>query len=84
MPEFFDSGMVLHGRGTNGAYYQVARQDVSGDPKYYGYTDADGKWLIQEMNTANGTFKWVRGTSDLATNWGLRGSQTYVFWDALI
>ncbi len=84
MPLFRDSNRVLHKVGTDDAFYAVCYQDVSADPSYFCYVDAEGRWLIMEQNTANGTFKYARGSSDVNTNWGIKGSLTYVIWSELI
>jgi len=63
--------------------YQPSDTDTSSDPKYYGFLAADGSWYIMEENTANGTFRYIRGTSGYTTNWTGRAALTYGYFNAM-
>ena len=41
----------------------------------------NGNWYIQRYNMANGTFRYVKGTSGYATAWTNRASQSYDYFD---
>lgn len=59
--------------------YKVADVDDTASPKYYGFTTKDGYWYILK-NTSDTTFRYVRGTSEYATAWTNRASQTYDYF----
>ena len=63
--------------------YQPSDIDSTSDPKYYGFLAADGSWYIMEENTAEGTYRYVRGTSGYAAAWTARATNTYVLFSAL-
>ena len=57
--------------------YQVSDMDTAGP--YYGYIDAEGRWYIMK-ETTSGTvtsYRFIKGTSDYATNWTGRAGLTY-------
>lgn len=56
--------------------YKVNDVDESADPKYYGFSDKDGKWYILE-NTSDSAFRYSKGDDDYSTNWTNRASLTY-------
>lgn len=59
-------------------HYKLARLPVPGDTlTYLGYLDKDGNWYITEIDEANGTQKYVKGTSGFTTAWSNRASNTY-------
>lgn len=52
--------------------------DVEDDtlPAYYGFVDKDENWYIAREGT-NGDYRYVSGSTDYATNWTNRASQSY-------
>ncbi len=61
--------------------YQLTDYDDTSDPIYLGFLDKDGGWYIKEINEANGTVRFDKGTSDYSTNWTGRTSLTYNYFD---
>ena len=57
--------------------FKLADWDASGDPIYVGKTDKAGNWIITEFNVANGTARYIAGSSDYATNWTGRAGLSY-------
>lgn len=55
-------------------YHLSDQQENSGDPNiiYYGYIDRVGQWYIAERNITNGTWRYIAGSEDYVTNFGLR------------
>lgn len=62
------------------AKYRIAEQQTSGDPKYFGYTDRLGNWYIMEQNVSEGTFRYVKGSSEFPTNWTNRTELSYNYF----
>ncbi|MHA1827941.1 MAG: carboxypeptidase-like regulatory domain-containing protein [Candidatus Heimdallarchaeaceae archaeon] len=61
--------------------YQPSDEDAGGDPSYFGFLDRNGNWYIQQYNVANGTFRYVKGSSNYQTNWTNRTSLSYGHFD---
>jgi hypothetical protein len=62
------------------AKYQPADEDISGDPEYYGFTDKDGNWYIQQISPSNGTYRYAKGSTNYITNWTNRTSLSYDYF----
>src|SRR3990167_4341236 len=62
------------------ARYRATDFDESGDPAYYGFTDIDGGWFIEQINTAAGTIRFVKGTTSYTVAWTNRATQTYDYF----
>ena len=60
--------------------YQPTDDDFSGDPNYTSFTDRFGKWYIVEDNLADGTHRYVKGSSDYTTNWTNKTNLTYGYF----
>lgn len=56
--------------------YALSNIDDSTTTEYYGYEDADGNWYIKKLDTSN-AITFAAGTSNYATAWTNRASQTY-------
>lgn len=54
--------------------YRPSDQDLSGDPSYYGFLDRSGNWYILRQNLSTGEFRYAKGSSEYATNWGNRST----------
>lgn len=67
-----------------GLTFEIAREDVAGDPMYFAYLNATGAWIIQRRDIAGGVYQYAQGTADLNTNWSGRDLLTYVEFNALI
>ena len=73
----------LYARG--GLRYEIANQDVTGDPQYYGYLNNEGYWIIQKFTQATGTYLYAQGTGSYGTYWTNRAIiATYDTYDKLI
>lgn len=53
--------------------------DEASDPKYYGFVDTDGNWVIRKMTNNESTF--ARGITDHLTAWTGRAGLTYGTFD---
>jgi hypothetical protein len=86
---FIDGG-ATGATGPNGENintYNISDVEDSGSyPKYYGYLNPDGKWYImKESNPLPGIveYRYTKGDSDFATNWGNRATLTYNTYDSV-
>lgn len=75
--EIQDNVFKLHSAGGNTASFLPHDIDESGDPKYYGYTNSDGSWVIQRYNEASGQLRYAGGKRNYATNWTNKASLSY-------
>jgi hypothetical protein len=64
-------------------YYEISDQDTSASIQYFGYLNLKGLWIVQAFNTATGTYRYANGNSSYSTNWGIRASLTYVYYNQL-
>lgn len=55
--------------------YSLSNIDDSTSTEYYGYEDKDGNWYIKKL--ASNAITFTKGTSDYATAWTNRASQSY-------
>jgi len=83
MPSFADHKMIFHSRGSGDATLYICYQDTASDTKYYGYEGQDGFWMIQRFVASTGVYTYYTGTSDIATNWAIRATFTYILPSAL-
>ena len=62
------------------AKYKIADVDDSSDPKYYGFTRADGAWYILKEDTTSSpkTYRYVKGASSY--DFSNRASETYDYF----
>lgn len=62
--------------------YKIADIDDSSDPKYYGFVDKEGGWLILKEDTTSSpkTYRYERGTSGYTANWTNRAALTYYYY----
>ncbi len=56
--------------------YKISNMDADASPNYYGFETAGGAWYIMKETLSAGAdvYEYAKGSSDLATNWGNRGS----------
>jgi hypothetical protein len=64
--------------------FKISDQDVTGDPKYYGFVNHQGEWYILKEDAAAGTFRYCMGASGYAVAWAARTTQTYVLYSEVI
>lgn len=61
-------------------FFRISDVDQSGDPAYYGFVNENGNWYIMEENVANGTYRYISGTSSYTTNWTGRAGLSYDYY----
>lgn len=71
------------GYGPTLSGYKPNDLDEGSDPKYYGFTDKDGRWYIIRHNVAAEQIRWVQGTSGYVTAFANRASQSYNYFYAV-
>ncbi len=57
--------------------YQMDDFDVSGDPKYVGFQDKNGKYYIARYNIASPAVDYTAGASGYAAAWANRAAESY-------
>jgi hypothetical protein len=82
--QIHDSSFKLHSAGGNSATFLIHDIDESGDPRYYGYSNSDGSWVIQEYNEGNGTFRYQSGKRNYSTNWTNKASLSYDYLSEVV
>lgn len=58
--------------------FKIHDMDKDNTPKYYGFVDKDGEWLIMQDNS--GSFRYARGLDDYPGNWGNRDILDYKYY----
>ena len=61
------------------AKYRCADMDKTGDPQYFGFTDADGGWYIMEY-TIDTSIRFIKGDSAYTVAWTNRATQLYDYF----
>ncbi len=61
------------------ASYKISNIDADGTPNFYGFERADGGWYILKETLSAGAdvYEYLKGSSDLATTWATRTTDTY-------
>ncbi len=84
-----DAIYKYHKRGDHLVSYEISDSDETGDPKYYGYLNAEGGWIIMEW-TSPGTYRYCAGNGvDLAYKtaitgaWATRAGLTFVYFNEI-
>jgi len=57
--------------------YSLSDFDIASDPIFTGSINADGFWVIKEINTTTGTTRYAVGETDYPANWENRNLLTY-------
>lgn len=65
-------------RPTDG--YNISKIDDSSSPVYYGFINKDGAWFIMREDS-DGTYLYTKGSSGFSTNWAIKGTLTYGYFD---
>jgi|SRR3989344_4858578 len=47
---------------------------------FYGFTNNEGFWYIMKVDTQTGSFRYVQGTSNFASNWAKREKLNYDYY----
>lgn len=63
-------------------YFVSDRDEAVSSPNYYGFIKKDGSWYIMRQTSSSGvyTYRYVKGSSDYATNWTNRASLSYDYF----
>ena len=61
--------------------YHVSDFDIALDPMYVGQVKKTGVWKITEINIANGTARYLSGSSGYTTAWTNRATGSYDYFD---
>lgn len=79
MPSFLDVRSYITIKDSKP--YHVHEADETGDPRYYGYCNIDGSWVIMEQTMSTGAHRYIFGKSAFSTSWtGKSGlSYDYIF-----
>lgn len=64
------------------AGYHESDSDTAGNPRYYGYLQSDGSWMIQ-AETSTGATRYIIGDSGYPTAWANRAAHTYLYFSDL-
>ncbi len=80
MPSFFPPNGSFHPMGGQVFQYIIHEADEASDPRYYGYVDHRGSWIIMKQTTASGEHRYASGKSNFATNWTGRAGLTYGYY----
>ena len=79
-------GTPLSTGGASGgrwATYADARQDLAGDPMYFGKEDLDGNYVIKQFGITSNTILYYEGTGGIAGAWDDRATYDYVEYNEL-
>ena len=78
-----DTTFKYHVHGLPDVNFEIANEDLAGDPQYFGYLAYNGSWIIQKRVIATGIYTYCAGTSDYAASFVARAGLTYVAFSAL-
>mgnify|MGYP006395078073 CR=1 FL=1 len=81
MPNYFSNNTSFHPLDGVSSQYHVHDKDESSDPKYYGFVDSRGTWVIMKETTSTGTFRYSVGKTNYSTNWTNRASLSYGYFN---
>ena len=78
-----DPDYVYHKVGDYQIVFEIANEDLSGDPQDFGYLSDSGSWLIQKRTISTGIYLYAIGASAYGTAWTGKASLTYTTFDAI-
>ena len=84
--QMYDHRYIFHRVGDHVVTFEISDEMAKTDDatiSYYGYLASNGSWIIQEADSGEGTYRYCAGTSDYASYWEARESQTYGLFSAL-
>lgn len=73
----------FHDIGDHEVRFEIANEDMAGDPNYYGYVSEFGSWIIQKRTIATGVYTYCMGQSAYSAAWTGRAGLTYTTYDNL-
>ena len=80
MPEFFPVNGSFHPLGGAQHSFYIHQADEASDPRYYGYTDHRGHWIIMKQTLSTGEHRYVSGKTSFPANWTNRASLSYDYF----
>jgi hypothetical protein len=72
-----------HKVGDHQIVFEIANEDLAGDPQYFGYLTETGAWMIQKRTIATGIYLYAIGASAYTTAWTGRAALSYVAFSSL-
>ena len=78
-----DYTYTYHKVGDHQVIFEIANEDLSGDPQYYGYLSETGSWIVQKRAVSTGIYTYCIGQSGYSTAWTGRAGLTYVAFSSL-
>jgi len=86
-----DWDMKLHTTGGGSVQYELCDYTKVGYPRYYGYVNQKGGWMIKRISDETDTYavKWakgdpnIEGDDDYATAYAAADTLTYVYYHDL-
>jgi len=78
-----DRTFKYHSDGGSEIVLEIANEDLSGDPQYFGYLAHSGAWVIQKRVIATGIYTYCAGQSGYAAAWAAKAGLTYVAFSSL-
>ena len=84
MPNFFPPKSTSHPLGGVSFGYYIHEADESADPRYYGYVDHRGAWIIMRQVVATGVHRYCAGKTDFSTNWTGKAALSYDYYNNVV
>ncbi len=84
MPDFFPPKGSFHELSGVSMGYYVHEADESSDPRYYGYVDHRGAWIIMRQTVATGAHRYAAGKDDFSTNWTGKAGLSYDYFNNIV
>jgi hypothetical protein len=72
--------LTLVGLFTATSPYSISDMDVSADPSYFGYVDADGNWFIKQLTESTGLVRYYAGTTGYIAAWAGKALLVYDYY----
>lgn len=57
--------------------FEIHQEDSASDPRYFGYVNVSGRWVILKQTVATKTYRYTAGKSGFTTAWANRASLGY-------
>lgn len=81
--EIKDYRLTLHKLGGEKSIFEIADEDIAGDPMYFGYLNSEGYWVIQQRSASAGSYRYAYGTSAYSTAWTARAGLSYGYYNEI-
>ena len=80
MPSFFPPKGSFHPLGGQVFEYIIHEADEASDPRYYGYADHRGAWIIMQQTISTGAHRYDTGKSGFPAKWTGRAGLSYDYY----